>query len=94
MLTRPIPAGLYTAWMVFGQKLIIGVSMSVFGVLLSLTGYISSEICDGPLSFIEQPQNALLAIRMSMGLIPAILVMLGLVVIRRWPDRGAHLQRA
>ena len=88
------PAGLYTAWMVFGQKLIIGVSMSVFGVLLSLTGYISSEICDGPLSFIEQPQNALLAIRMSMGLIPAILVMLGLVVIRRWPDRGAHLQRA
>ena len=88
------PAGLYTAWMVFGQKLIIGVSMSVFGVLLSLTGYISSEICDGPLSFIEQPQNALVAIRMSMGLIPAILVMLGLVVMRRWPDRGAHLQRA
>jgi len=88
------PAGLYTAWMVFGQKLVIGVSMSVFGVLLSLTGYISSEICDGPLSFVEQPQNALLAIRMSMGLIPAILVMLGLVVIRRWPDRGAHLQRA
>ncbi|WP_186538512.1 MFS transporter [Synechococcus sp. BIOS-E4-1] len=88
------PAGLYTAWMVFGQKLIIGGSMSVFGALLSLTGYISTEMCDGALSFIEQPQNALLAIRMSMGLIPAILVMLGLMVIRRWPDRGAHLQRA
>ena len=88
------PAGLYTAWMVFGQKLIIGISMSVFGALLSLTGYISTEICDGALSFIEQPQNALLAIRMSMGLIPAIMVLLGLMVIRRWPDRGAHLQRA
>ena len=88
------PAGLYTAWMVFGQKLIIGVSMSMFGALLQLTGYISTEVCDGALSFIKQPQNALLAIRMSMGLIPAILVMLGLMVVRHWPDRGAHLQRA
>jgi GPH family glycoside/pentoside/hexuronide:cation symporter len=68
--------------------------MSLFGALLSLTGYISTEICDGALSFIEQPQNALLAIRMSMGLIPAIMVLVGLLVIRRWPDRGAHLQRA
>ena len=31
---------------------------------------------------------------MSMGLIPAILVVVGLLVMRRWPDRGAHLQRA
>ena len=37
------PAGLYTAWMVFGQKLIIGLTMSVFGSLLSLTGYISAR---------------------------------------------------
>ena len=88
------PAGLYTAWMVLGQKLIIGLSMSVFGVLLSATGYISSESCDGAMSFIEQPDTALFAIRMSMGLIPAILVVVGLLVMRRWPDRGAHLQRA
>ena len=88
------PAGLYTAWMVLGQKLIIGLSMSVFGVLLSATGYISSESCDGAMSFIEQPDTALFAIRMSMGLIPAILVVIGLLVMRRWPDRGAHLQRA
>jgi GPH family glycoside/pentoside/hexuronide:cation symporter len=25
-----------------------------------------------------------------MGLIPALLVMLGLVVMRRWPERGPH----
>ena len=86
------PAGLYTAWMVFGQKLIIGLSMSVFGALLSLTGYISSEACSGALSFIEQPATALLAIRLCMGLIPATLVAFGLLVMRRWPDRGAHLQ--
>ena len=87
------PAGLYTAWMVFGQKLIIGLTMSVFGSLLSLTGYISGrgEGCSGALSFIEQPESAQLAIRLCMGLIPAILVVLGLVVMRGWPDRGAHL---
>ena len=87
------PAGLYTAWMVFGQKLIIGLTMSVFGSLLSLTGYISSQgDCNGALSFVEQPATALLAIRICMGLLPAVLVVLGLVVMRGWPDRGAHLQ--
>ena len=88
------PAGMYTAWMVLGQKLIIGLSMSVFGGLLSLTGYISSQTCDGALNFIEQPDTALLAIRLCMGLIPAGLVAIGLIVMRRWPDRGAHLQQS
>ena len=88
------PAGMYTAWMVLGQKLIIGLSMSVFGGLLSLTGYISSQTCDGALNFIEQPDTALLAIRLCMGLIPAGLVAIGLIVMRRWPDRGAHLQHS
>ena len=83
------PAGMYTAWMVLGQKLIIGLSMSVFGGLLSLTGYISSQTCDGALNFIEQPDTALLAIRLCMGLIPAGLVAIGLMVMRRWPDPSA-----
>ena len=88
------PAGLYTAWMVFGQKLIIGLTMSVFGSLLSFTGYISATggNCSGALSFIQQPDSALLAIRLCMGLLPALLVVLGLAVMRGWPDRGAHLQ--
>jgi GPH family glycoside/pentoside/hexuronide:cation symporter len=86
------PAGLYTAWMVFGQKLVIGLSMSVFGLLLSLTGYISTTNCDGALNFIDQPDTALLAVRLCMGLIPAILVLLGLGVMRGWPDRHAHLK--
>ena len=88
------PAGLYTAWMVLGQKFIIGLSMSVFGALLSLTGYISTKSCDGALSFVQQPESALIAIRLCMGLIPAVLVVMGLVMMRRWPDRGAHLHSA
>ncbi|WP_115019638.1 MFS transporter [Synechococcus sp. UW140] len=86
------PAGMYTAWMVLVQKLIIGLSMSLFGGLLALTGYISSQECNSALTFIEQPATALLAIRLCMGLIPAVMVALGLVLMRRWPDRGAHLQ--
>ena len=88
------PAGLYIAWMVFTQKLVIGLTMSLFGTLLWSTGYISSNEgeCSGALSFIEQPGSALLTIRLCMGLLPAILVVLGLLVMRGWPDRGAHLQ--
>ena len=37
---------------------------------------------------ILQPTSALVAIRLCMGLIPAVLIALGLVVMRRWPDRG------
>ena len=86
------PAGLYTAWMVLGQKVIIGLSMSVFGTFLQLAGYVSTKNSDGALNFVEQPQSALIFIRLCMGLIPAVLVVMGLVVMRRWPDRGAHLQ--
>ena len=32
------------------------------------------------------------AIRLCMGLIPAVLVVLGLVIMRHWPERGLHLQ--
>jgi GPH family glycoside/pentoside/hexuronide:cation symporter len=37
-----------------------------------------------------QPTSALVAIRLCMGLIPALLVALGLVVMRRWPRRPPH----
>ena len=88
------PAGLYTAWMVFSQKLIIGLSMQLFGVLLSLSGYISASQCSGALSYIAQPETAVTMIRLCMGLIPAVLVVMGLLVMRGWPDRGAHLHQA
>ena len=80
------PAGLYTAWMVFSQKLIIGLSMQLFGVLLSLSGYISASQCSGALSYIAQPASAVTMIRCCMGVIPAVMVVLGLLVMRGWPD--------
>jgi GPH family glycoside/pentoside/hexuronide:cation symporter len=74
------PAGQYSAWMVLGQKLCISLALLFFGNLLSLSGYVAVQGSD-------QPSSALLAIRLCMGLIPAILVVLGLVVVRRWPRR-------
>jgi GPH family glycoside/pentoside/hexuronide:cation symporter len=52
---------------------------------MSLSGYVASR---GML----QPDSALVAIRLCMGIIPAVLVVLGLVVMRRWPEKGLHLQ--
>jgi GPH family glycoside/pentoside/hexuronide:cation symporter len=61
------------------------VALFLFGNLMSLSGYQASR-------GILQPDSALVAIRLCMGLIPAVLVVLGLVIMRRWPERGLHLQ--
>jgi GPH family glycoside/pentoside/hexuronide:cation symporter len=74
------PAGQYSAWMVLAQKVCISVVMVGYGGLLSLSGY---EQALGT----TQPASALVTIRLCMGLIPAVLVVLGLVVMRRWPQR-------
>jgi GPH family glycoside/pentoside/hexuronide:cation symporter len=81
------PAGLYSAWMVFTQKICISLALFSFGNLMSLSGYVAAR-------GIVQPDSALIAIRLCMGLIPATLVVLGLVVMRRWPERGLHLLQA
>jgi GPH family glycoside/pentoside/hexuronide:cation symporter len=72
------PAGLFSAFMVFVQKLCISLVLFSFGSLMSLSGYV-------PTLGTDQPRAALVAIRLCMGLIPAVLVVLGLVVMRRWP---------
>jgi len=80
------PAGLFSAFMVFVQKLCISLVLFGFGSLMTLSGYV-------PAMGTAQPQTALVAIRLCMGLIPALLVVLGLVVMRHWP-RGAQRQLA
>jgi GPH family glycoside/pentoside/hexuronide:cation symporter len=73
------PAGQYSAWMVLAQKVCISVVIALLGVLLSASGYQES------LAATAQPASALLTIRLCMGLIPAVLVVLGLLAMRRWP---------
>ena len=78
------PAGQYSAWMVLAQKVCISAVIALLGVLLSASGYSES------LAATAQPASALTAIRLCMGLIPALLIVLGLVVMRRWPEQGRH----
>jgi GPH family glycoside/pentoside/hexuronide:cation symporter len=73
------PAGQYSAWMVLAQKICISLALFFFGNLMSISGYQAAQNA-------LQPASALIAIRLCMGLIPALLVMLGLVVMRRWPQ--------
>jgi GPH family glycoside/pentoside/hexuronide:cation symporter len=72
------PAGQFSAWMVLAQKVCISLALFLFGNVMSLSGY---QAARGAL----QPDSALIAIRLCMGLLPALLVVLGLLVMRRWP---------
>ena len=76
------PAGQYSAWMVLAQKVCISAVIALLGVVLSASGY------NEALTAAAQPASAVVAIRLCMGLIPAVLVVLGLLVMRRWPDRA------
>lgn len=80
------PAGIYTAWMVFVQKIGIGLSVQLLGLLLSLAGYKSSTNCSAILGEINQPSTAIITIRLCMGLIPSLLVAAGLITMRPWKD--------
>ncbi len=81
------PAGLYTAWMVVTQKMGIGVAVFALGNVLSWSGYQAS-------AQLLQPASALVTIRLCMGLIPAALIAAGLLVMRRWPEKGLHRRPA
>jgi GPH family glycoside/pentoside/hexuronide:cation symporter len=86
------PAGIYTAWMVLIQKVGIGLSVQVLGILLSLTGYRSANNCNELLECLDQPNTAQITIRICMGLIPACLVGIGMLIMRRWPERGINTE--
>ncbi len=87
------PSGMYTAWMVLIQKIGIGLSIQILGLLLSFSGYKSAENCSGAMSFITQPESALVSIRLCMGLIPAFLVIVGLLLMRNWPEKQPTLKK-
>lgn len=74
------PAGLLTAFMVQIQKLGSALSVFALGLLLSWSGYVASM---GP----DQPQSALVMIRLCMGLVPALLVVMALWLMKGWDRR-------
>ncbi len=81
------PAGLYTAWMVLIQKIGIGLSVQVLGLLLYLSGYQSCFVDNSSLNIIEQSSLAQLTIRLCIGFIPSLLVIIGLLIMRKWDQK-------
>ncbi len=86
------PAGIYTAWMVLIQKLGIGISVQLLGLLLTFGGYKSATNCFGIIDAIEQPATAIITIRICMGLIPSLLIVIGLLMMRKWTDRAISVE--
>ncbi|KGG16236.1 MULTISPECIES: MFS transporter [unclassified Prochlorococcus] len=80
------PAGIYTAWMVLIQKIGIGLSVQLLGILLTFSGYKSSINCIELATCAEQSASAITTIRICMGLIPSLLVIIGLLIMRSWRD--------
>ena len=81
------PAGLYTAWMVLIQKIGIALSVQLLGFLLYLSGYQSCLVNNYSLDIIEQCTLAKLTIRLCIGFIPSILVIIGVLIMRKWDQK-------
>tara|TARA_Y100001978_G_scaffold139166_1_gene124456 strand:- start:5011 stop:6348 length:1338 start_codon:yes stop_codon:yes gene_type:complete len=76
-------AGFYTAWMVLIQKIGIGLSVQLLGLLLSLSGYKIVDNCQSTNCF-QQTELTQLTIRLCIGLIPSLLIVFGLFVMKNW----------
>ena len=79
-------AGLYTAWMVLIQKIGIGISVQLLGILLSLSGYKIIDNCN-TFGCFEQTELTQITIRLCIGLIPSVLIIFGLFVMRKWDKK-------
>lgn len=75
--------GLYYGFVVLLQKLGLALGLFAVGQALALTGYITPPA--GAAIPVEQPASALLAIRILIGPIPALILMAGVALVYRFP---------
>ncbi len=73
--------GLFTAYMVFFRKLGGAVAVFVANLILARAGFIEATYGTG----IEQPQSVVTALRLLSGVLPTLLVAVGVFVIRKYP---------
>jgi glycoside/pentoside/hexuronide:cation symporter, GPH family len=80
--------GIYYGFCVFLQKTALAVGTFVVGQMLAVAGYIPS----GPGEALpEQPHNALLAIRLAIGPLPAVALVIGMLLTAFYPvTRESH----
>lgn len=83
--------GIYSGYLVFFRKL--ATAIVIFGVtrVLATTGFIASTT--GSLVYIEQPESALNALRIMVGIVPAVMLLLAIFAATRYPlSRTRHAE--
>jgi len=75
--------GIFYGVFVFLQKMGLALAVFILGQVLNLAGYIES----GPdtTTPIDQPDSALLAIRLAIGPLPALAIVIGILLVRKFP---------
>jgi GPH family glycoside/pentoside/hexuronide:cation symporter len=81
--------GVYAGYLVFFRKLATAFSLFLVTRVLAWANFQTSTT--GGLVFIEQPPRALSALRFLVGVLPALMLALSIIVIRRYPlDKATH----
>jgi GPH family glycoside/pentoside/hexuronide:cation symporter len=81
--------GIYAGYLVFFRKLASAVTIFIVTWVLSLVGFQSGTT--GSLVLVEQPESALLALRILVGVVPAIMLVLAIATALRYPlDKATH----
>ena len=70
--------------MVLIQKIGIAFSVQLLGFLLYLSGYQSCFVDQNNINIGGQCTSAQLTIRLCIGFIPSILVIIGLLIMKKW----------
>lgn len=81
--------GIYAGYLVFFRKLATAITIFVVTWVLSLAGFQGGTT--GSLVLVEQPESALLALRILVGVVPAIMLVLAIATAMRYPlDKTTH----
>ncbi len=81
--------GVYSGYLVFFRKLATALTIFFVTQILARTGFIGGTT--GSQVFIEQPESALLALRLLVGVIPSLMLVLSIMIAWRYPlDRTTH----
>ena len=80
--------GIYYGYLVFFRKLAAAVATFSVGQVLDATGFVSSV--QGS-AFVQQPPEALMAMRFFIGVVPPIMLALAIIAVWRYPlDRESY----
>ncbi len=89
LMTGQRREGIYSGYMVFFRKLATALAIFIVTRVLAASGFVGGT--GGSLGDISQPESALVALRVLVGVVPSIMLALSIVVAWRYPlSKEAH----